>query len=56
MITTVMVRRIDFIGRVFIPKEVRKILNFHDGEPLEIFIDQKERTVCFKPYEPCSQD
>lgn len=36
---TGMVRRIDELGRIVIPKEIRKNLRIHDGESLEIMID-----------------
>lgn len=36
MKTTGIVRRIDELGRIVIPKEIRKTLKFHEGEPLEI--------------------
>ena len=52
MRVTGIVRRIDDLGRVVIPKEIRNTLGIHDGDPLEIFIDPKEKSVCFKPYLP----
>ena len=52
MRATGIVRRIDDLGRVVIPKEIRKTLNIRDGDPLEIFIDPNEKSVCFKPYLP----
>lgn len=48
MITTGKVRRMDDLGRVAIPKEVRKTLNIEWGEPFEIFTD--ENCVIFKKY------
>ena len=36
MTTTGIIRRIDELGRIVIPKEIRKTLKFHEGEPLEI--------------------
>lgn len=41
MKATGIVRRIDDLGRVVIPKEVRKILNIREGDPLEIFTDSE---------------
>lgn len=35
--TTGIVRRVDDLGRIIIPKEVRKSLNINEGDPLEIF-------------------
>ena len=37
--TTGIVRRIDDLGRVVIPKEMRQTLRIREGDPLEIFID-----------------
>ena len=39
MRVTGIVRRVDDIGRVMIPKEIRRILSVNEGTPLEIFID-----------------
>lgn len=40
MKATGIVRRIDDLGRVVIPKEIRKTLRIKEGTPLEIFTDQ----------------
>jgi AbrB family transcriptional regulator (stage V sporulation protein T) len=50
MIATGIVRRVDDLGRIIIPKEIRKILNIREGDPLEIFTT-KEGEVVFKKYE-----
>ena len=52
MRATGIVRRIDDLGRVVIPREIRRTLSLRDGDPLEIFINPDERAVCFKPYLP----
>ena len=39
------VRRIDDLGRVVIPKEIRKQLGIKEGEPLEFFIDENNNIV-----------
>ena len=39
MKSTGVVRRIDELGRIVIPKEIRKTLKIKDGELLEIFLD-----------------
>lgn len=39
MKTTGVVRRIDDLGRIVIPKEIRKTMRIKDGESLEIFLD-----------------
>lgn len=49
MKATGIVRRIDDLGRVVIPKEIRRQLRIREGDPLEIFIE--DNIVCFKRYE-----
>ena len=49
MKATGIVRRIDDLGRVVIPREVRKNLNIREGDPLEIFTTN-DGCVCFKKY------
>lgn len=49
MKATGIIRRIDDLGRVVIPKEVRRTLKIREGDPLEIFLDKD--CVCFKKYE-----
>lgn len=46
---TGIIRRVDDLGRVVIPKEIRRTLGIKEGEPLEIYTD--EDTVCFKKYQ-----
>ncbi|MEG0025645.1 MAG: stage V sporulation T C-terminal domain-containing protein [Bacilli bacterium] len=48
MKATGVVRRIDDLGRVVIPKEIRKGLRIKDGENLEIFVDDKENIILKK--------
>ena len=50
MRATGIVRRIDDLGRVVIPKEIRRSLNIEEGDPLEIYIDDKTKSVMFKKY------
>ena len=50
MKSTGIVRRIDDLGRVVIPKEIRRSLRIHEGDALEIFIDSIENTLCLKKY------
>lgn len=45
MKATGVVRRIDDLGRIVIPKEIRKNLKIRDGESLEIFVDDEEITL-----------
>ena len=47
---TGMVRRIDELGRVVIPKEIRKTLRLKESDPIEIFTDRD--MLCFKKYSP----
>jgi AbrB family transcriptional regulator, stage V sporulation protein T len=51
MHATGIIRRIDVLGRVVIPKEIRRILRIREGDPLEIFVDQ-EHGVILKKYSP----
>lgn len=48
MKATGVVRRIDELGRIVIPKEIRKTLRIKDGENLEIYIDND--TIILKKY------
>ena len=48
MKATGIIRRTDDLGRVVIPKEIRRTLSIHEGDPLEIFL--YEDCVCFKKY------
>ena len=47
---TGIVRRVDDLGRVVIPKEVRKTLHIDDGDPLELFTDGAD--IVLKKYGP----
>ena len=46
---TSIIRRIDDLGRVVIPKEIRRALKIKDGNPLEIFTE-RDGSVILKPY------
>ena len=48
MKSTGVIRRIDDLGRIVIPKEIRKSLRIHDGENLEIFIENENKIVLQK--------
>ena len=50
MKATGIVRRVDDLGRVVIPKEIRRACNIREGEPLEIFLE--DSGVVFKKYLP----
>lgn len=51
MKATGIVRRIDDLGRVVIPKEIRRSVKIKEGDPLEIFTT-REGEVIFKKYQP----
>ncbi|XMB86440.1 stage V sporulation T C-terminal domain-containing protein [Mycoplasmatota bacterium WC44] len=51
MKATGVVRRIDDLGRIVIPKEIRRTLRIREGDSLEIFVDQ-QGDVVFKKYSP----
>ena len=50
MRTTHIVRRIDDLGRVIIPREIRKQMGIKDNEPLEIYTDKEKKAICFVKY------
>ena len=50
MKATGIVRRIDDLGRVVIPKEIRRTLRIREGDPLELFTDRDE--LMLKKYSP----
>ncbi len=54
MKATGVVRRIDDLGRIVIPKEIRKTLRIKEGDPLEIFTD-KEGEIILKKYSPIGE-
>jgi AbrB family looped-hinge helix DNA binding protein len=51
MKATGIVRRLDDLGRVVIPKEIRRQMKIREGDPLEIYTE-KNGTVCFRKYSP----
>lgn len=48
MKTTGIVRRVDELGRIVIPKEIRRTVKIQEGTPLEIYIDNN--MICLKKY------
>jgi AbrB family transcriptional regulator (stage V sporulation protein T) len=54
MKATGIVRRIDDLGRVVIPKEIRRVLRIREGDPLEIYTE-KDGEVIFKKYSPVGE-
>lgn len=54
MKATGIVRRIDDLGRVVIPKEIRRTMRIREGDPLEIFTD-REGEIILKKYSPIGE-
>ena len=54
MKATGIVRRIDDLGRVVVPKEIRRTLRIREGDPLEIYVD-REGEVILKKYSPIQE-
>lgn len=54
MKATGIVRRIDDLGRVVVPKEIRRTLRIREGDPLEIFTEQNGAIV-LKKYSPIGE-
>ena len=54
MKATGIVRRIDDLGRVVIPKEIRRTLRIREGDPLEIYVD-RDGEIILKKYSPIGE-
>ena len=54
MKATGIVRRIDDLGRVVIPKEIRRVMRIREGDPLEIFTEGGGEVI-FKKYSPVGE-
>lgn len=54
MKATGIVRRIDDLGRIVIPKEIRRNMGLREGEAMELFLE--DNCVCFKKYSPSDED
>lgn len=54
MKATGIVRRIDDLGRIVIPKEIRRTLRIRESDPLEIFTD-REGEIILKKYSPIGE-
>ncbi|RAS80275.1 AbrB/MazE/SpoVT family DNA-binding domain-containing protein [Priestia endophytica] len=50
MKSTGMVRKIDELGRIVLPKELRRTLNLEQREPIEIFVEEEK--VILRKYQP----
>ena len=55
MKATGIIRRVDDLGRVVIPKELRRNLKIKDGDPLEVFTED-DSVICFKKYQPYNDE
>lgn len=54
MRATGIIRRVDDLGRVVIPKEIRRQMKIKDGDPLEVFLEGNK--VCFERYSPINTE
>ena len=52
MQATGIVRRVDELGRIVIPKEIRKELRVREGEPLEFFWDKSQKGIILRKFIP----
>lgn len=50
MKNTGIVRKVDELGRVVLPKELRRVLSIGDGEPVEIYVE--EDRIILRKYQP----
>ena len=55
MKATGIIRRVDDLGRVVIPKEIRRLSGISYEDPLEFFVDSEEGCVCMKKYNPMGE-
>lgn len=53
MKATGIIRRIDELGRIVIPKEIRRTLRLHEGDPMELYVEKD--SVVFKKYSPVGE-
>ncbi|MDN4090971.1 AbrB/MazE/SpoVT family DNA-binding domain-containing protein [Paenibacillus polymyxa] len=50
MKSTGMTRPLDALGRIVIPKEMRRVLNYEIGDPIEFFLDKEVGILCLRKY------
>ena len=55
MKATGMVRRIDDLGRIIIPKELRRTMNIREGDPFEYYVDKSTGSIIIKKYMPLGE-
>ena len=51
MMTTGIIRRIDDLNRIVIPRNILRELNIKEGQPFEFYIDKKDNSIILKKYE-----
>lgn len=51
MKATGILRRVDDLGRVVIPRDIRKSFGIAEGDPLEIFVDSDAKMICLQAFE-----
>jgi AbrB family transcriptional regulator (stage V sporulation protein T) len=54
MKATGIVRKIDELGRIVVPKEIRRTLRIHEGDPMEIFVDH-DGEIMLRKYSPINE-
>ena len=52
MESTGIIRRIDDLGRIVIPKVIRKKMGVYEGEPIEFFFSERNGEIILKKYVP----
>lgn len=52
MKATGIIRRIDDLGRIVIPKEIRRQASVREGSPMEFFLEEEDNSIILKPYSP----
>ena len=50
--TTGIVRKVDELGRIVLPKELRTTMGIDEGTPLEVYADRKTGEIILKVYQP----
>lgn len=45
-----MIRRFDDLGRISVPRDIRRLLKIHENDPFCINYDEKKRTITLEPY------
>ena len=50
MKTSGIIRRFDDLGRIVIPKEIRRTMRISEGSPMEVFLDEESGGITLVPY------